>query len=197
MDHIWPFKKVFDCIWPFWLFLTALTVFNCFDCFGQIFKTVFTVFLICFWPFIKTFFFYRLWLFYRKFTLMDDRRSTESKESIHSWMMNDWWWKKVQKVQNVQKVQKVQKVFVDGWWLKVTWNVYETFLSDIWQDILTRHIDGLSKLYWPVMTFNMVDDFNGMVLWQLWLSLVVRIIHFLVFVDTTVQWTTVIAITPG
>ena len=50
----------------------------------------------------------------------ESTESTESTESFHWWMM----------------VESKERDIL-------TRNVYETFLSDIWQDILTRHIDGL------------------------------------------------------
>ena len=94
-------------------------------------------------------------------------------------MMDDGWWKKV------QKVQKVRKVYMDGWWLKVhkvqnetywwrilTRHFIRNFDETSWPDILTRHIGGLWK---TLMTCNdhwYGDDFNEMASWQLWLSLV-------------------------
>ena len=136
-------------------------------------KEVQTVLKVQFWSFFLTIF--------ERFT-----------ESIHWWMMDDGWWK---------KVQKIQKVYIDElwmmekstestesihWWMMVestestewdTWmkHFYEPFLWDILMrhfdeilrsDILMRHIDCLWR---TLMTCNAIwygDDFNGMTLWQ-------------------------------
>ena len=75
-------------------------------------------------------------------------------------MMDDGWWK---------KVQKVQKIYIDRGWMMdddddgdiLMRHFYDTFQ----QDIFMRHIDGLWR---NLMTFDDLwygDYGNGMALW--------------------------------
>ena len=102
-DSFWQFSDRVDNFWPILTFFK--TVFDHF----KLFLTVFDQF----WTFLAVF--DQFWTFYWKYTLMDDGswmmgESTESTESIHWWMFDDEWWKKVQKVQKVQKYKEYRKL---------------------------------------------------------------------------------------